>query len=316
MHLLNAKEYLDRLIQAPRPGREKFLACFDARVDAICTDLSVLLIPLDDHICHRGDGLFESISYRQGRIFALDAHMQRMQNGAAALSLAPPIPWEEMRERILDVARAAGLQEGDLRVFLSRGPGGFGVSPSECPRAGLYIVALKAKERPESLYAKGVSAFTSRIPPKQDYLARIKNTNYLPNVFMAAEAEAKGKDIAVSFDEKGIMGEAAVANIALVDRTGRFLCPEFTNILPGTTLLAAMRLAAERMPVVQEPIRHEDIYSAREVLLLTSSTLCVSVTEFDERKVGEMSHQGRPGPVALWLKEALFADLYAKGTPF
>ena len=310
------QEYLEAMLAAPRPGAEKVLAFYDHRVGRICTDGRLLLVPLDDHLCHRGDGLFESICCRERRVFALEAHLARLREGAAALELTPPCPWEEVRARILDVARAGGRDHCDVRVFLSRGPGGFGISPAECPVAGLYIVALASRLPTAEYYEKGLTAFRSSIPPKQDYLARIKNTNYLPNVFMAAEARRKGMDVAVTFDEQGHMGEAAIANMGIVDARGRLRSPEIRRILPGTTLLAALELAAERMPVVQGPIHHDEIAHAREMLLFTSATLCVAVTHFDGRPVGRGDHKGRPGPVAFWLRDALLAHLLATGTPY
>lgn len=315
MSVLELNEYLKLLMDAPRPGAENYLAFYDSRLDAICKDPRALLIPLDDHLCHRGDGLFESLSYREGRLLALEAHLQRMQEGAKALGLKPPKPWPCVRELIISVASASGESNGDLRVFLSRGPGGFGVSPSECPNEGLYIVALRKKVVNPDIYQKGVTAFTSEIPPKQAYLARIKNTNYLPNVFMAREAEQKGKDVAVSFSSDGVMGEAAVANLAIIDQNGRFLCPQFDHILPGTTLIAAMDLLKAKLTVCQGPIRHEDIFSAKEVLLLTSSSLCLAVTEFDGQKVGSPEHCGQPGPMSHWLRQELLARLYDEGVP-
>ena len=316
MEASDRAEYLEALLAAPRPGTDKVLAFYDQRVGRIATDGRLLFVPLDDHLCHRGDGLFESICCRGRRVFALPAHLARLREGAAALSITPPCPWEEVRERILDVARAGGRDHCDVRVFLSRGPGGFGISPAECPVAGLYIVALASHLPTEEYYRKGLTAFTSAIPPKQEYLARIKNTNYLPNVFMAAEAREKGMDVAVTFDENGHMGEAAIANIGIVDAEGRLRSPEIRRILPGTTLLAALKLAAERMPVVEGPMHRDEIAHAREMLLFTSATLCVAVTHFDGRAVGEGGHRGRPGPVALWLRDALLEHMLATGTPY
>ncbi|MGE9984163.1 aminotransferase class IV [Desulfovibrio sp. SGI.169] len=316
MQAVDSDAYLKALLSAPRPGADKFLAFYDHRVGRIGTDPRLLLLPLDDHLCHRGDGLFESICCRERKIFALDAHLARMRDGARALNITPPCAWEELRRRILDVARASGRDHGDLRVFLSRGPGGFGISPMECPQAGLYIVALAAKPPREDVYRQGLTAFSSAIPPKQEYLARIKSTNYLPNVFMAAEARQKGMDVAVSFDENGFMGEAAIANLGIVDAEGRLRSPEIRRILPGTTLLAALDLAGERMPVLQGPIHKEDIATAREMLLFTSATLCVAVTRFDGRPVGQGACRGKPGPTALWLKDALLARMLAQGTPY
>lgn len=318
MRAVTADAYLQALLSAPRPGADKILAFYDHRLGCIGTDARLMLLPLDDHICHRGDGLFESICYRQGRIFALSAHLERLRQGAEALAIAPPCPWEEIRQRVLDVARASGCREGGLRVFLSRGPGGFGISPQECPTAGLYMVALRATAPDAALYQRGLTAFASTIPPKQDYLARIKSTNYLPNVLMAAEAVHRGQDVAVSFDEQGFMGEAAIANLALLDSRGRLRCPDLGRILPGTTMLAALELARNRegLEPLQGPVHRDEIATAREMLLFTSSSLCVGISHFDGQPVGQGEHRGKPGPLAHWFREALLAHMLHEGTPF
>ena len=316
MQILDGKAYCETLLSKERPGAGNILAFYDHRVGAICRDPRLLLVPLDDHICHRGDGLFESLCYRDRRIFALDKHLARLMEGARTLKIQPPCSWEELRQHILDVAYASEQDQGNLRVFLSRGPGGFGITPEECSTAGLYIVALKYAPPKESFYAKGLTAFTSEIPPKQAYLARIKNTNYLPNVFMAAEAREKGYDVAVSFDAQGIMGEAAIANIALVSNEGCFVYPVLANILAGTTLLTAVSIARACMPVEERGITHEDIWQAQEVFLLTSSSLCVAITHFDDKPLGKAEYRGRPGHFALWLRDQLYTELHKDGVQF
>ena len=311
MKILDADAWMAALMAAPRPGADKILAFYDARVDAVCRDARCLLLPLDDHMCHRGDALFESLCYREGRLFALEEHLARLRDGSRALSLLPPCSWDGLRARILDVARASGSDHGDIRVLVGRGPGGFGISPEECPRSSLYIVALRKELPTEAFYEKGLTAFASAIPPKQDYLARIKSTNYLPNVFMAAEARQRGMDVAVTFDEDGHLGEAAIANVGIVDAEGRLCCPEGRRILPGTSMLAARKIAPQRLPVVERPIRREEIFTAREMLLFTSASLCVGISHFEGRPIGQGPDAGRPGPVARWLRDALLEHMLA-----
>ena len=56
MQAVDSDAYLQALLSAPRPGADKFLAFYDHRVGRIGTDPRLLLLPLDDHICHRGEG--------------------------------------------------------------------------------------------------------------------------------------------------------------------------------------------------------------------------------------------------------------------
>lgn len=313
MHALSAEEYLTKLLAVPRPNADKVLAFYEHRVGAICTDARLLLAPLDDHLCHRGDGIFESIAYRENKLFQLDAHLERMKNSAAGLHIVPPCPWQEVRQRIIDVARAGGEPVGGIRVLVGRGPGGFGITPQECPQASLYIIALRGHVPDEAMYSKGLAAFRSAIPAKQEYLARIKNTNYLPNVLMSEEARAKGMDVAITFDAQNCMAEAAIANMGIVDAAGCLVLPEFTNALPGTTAIRAMELAAAAGKcVTQRAIPAEELASVQEMLFFSSAPLCVAITSFD----GKAVHDGKPGALALWFKQVLLQAMLAEGTPF
>ncbi|MCL1986179.1 MAG: aminotransferase class IV [Betaproteobacteria bacterium] len=311
MDVLDASDYLERLLNAPRPGTAKILAFFDYRVGAICKEPKLLLIPLDDHLCHRGDGVFETVSYHSRRVLLLDAHLERLRNSASALRLAPPCPWEDLRSLILDVARASGTEQGSLRILLGRGPGGFGISPMECPVSSLYIIAMHSSELPEKTYTKGFSACRSSIPARQSYLARIKNTNYLPNVLMTEEARQRGFDVPLSFDDKGNLAESAIANVALVDAQGVLVVPEFTHALPGTTVLKALELAKTHMPVSTRPVPEGEIYSAQEFLLFGTSPGCVPITSYEGRPI----NNGQAGPVATLLRRTLREALLREGTP-
>ena len=302
MPCLSREDFLARLLAAERPGAETILAFYDSTADAVCRDGRCCFIPLSDHLCHRGDALFESISVRGGVVYALDGHMDRLRKGADSfMRLQPPCSWGELRRHALEVAEAAGEADFGLRVFLGRGAGGFGISPAECPRSSLYIVAVREKPDDPLLFERGLTAFASAVPPKQAYLATVKNTSYLPNVLMAREAAERGMDVAVTFHEDGTMGEAAVANIGIVSARGELVCPPTDRILAGTSMLCAMDVAQSRMPVRQRDVTRADIACAREMLLFASSKLCVGIVRFEDTVFGG----GTPGPAARWLRQTM-----------
>lgn len=309
---LDAEAWIARLRETPRPGTDNVLVFYEHRMGALCRDPKLMLVPLDDHLVHRGDGVFESLRMAKGRILQLDAHLARLKDSAATLKLAPPCPWDEVRNILLDVARATGVADGGLKLLLGRGGGGLGVDPRECPQSSLYVVATRAHPLPESYWEKGLTACRSAVPAKQPYLAQIKSTNYLPNALMAQEAVKRGVDVSFAFDENGCLAEAAVANVAVVDRENRLLLPEFRHALPGTTALLAMELAQVFMPVILTDIREDILYSASELLILGTTPECVAVTHYEGQPIGD----GRPGPVARRLRQALHTALLAGGTPF
>ena len=310
--VLDAAAWTARLMELPRHGAANVSAFYEHRMGAICRDPRLLLVPLDDHMVHRGDAIFESLSFLEGRIIQLDAHLERMKHSAGVLALEPPCPWEEVRRIIIDVAAAGGEPYGGLKVLLGRGCGGLGVDPAECPESSLYMVATRSRPLPETFWQKGLTAAKSAIPAKQEWLARIKSTNYLANALMAREAREKGVDVTFSFDENGFLAEAAIANVAMVDREGRMLMPEFRRALPGTTSLRAMELARAFMPVVLTDITEEILEQASEILVLGTTCECVAVTHYNGKPVGD----GRPGPMADRLRHLLHDALVTGGVPF
>ncbi len=309
--VLDVAAWTARLMELPRYGAANVTAFYEHRMGAICRDPHLLLVPLDDHMVHRGDAIFESLSLLEGRIIQLDAHLERMKHSADVLALEPPCPWEDVRRIIIDVAVTGGEPYGGLKVLLGRGCGGLGVDPAECSESSLYIVATRSRPMPESFWQKGLTAARSAIPAKQEWLAQIKSTNYLANALMTREAREKGVDVTFSFDENGFLAEAAIANVAMVDREGRMLMPEFRRALPGTTSLRAMELARAFMPVVLTDITEEILEQASEILVLGTTCECVAVTHYNGKPVGD----GRPGPMADRLRHLLHDALVTGGVP-
>lgn len=305
----DSKEYLDAMLAVDRPGASEIHAFYEHRVGMICTDPHMMLMPWDDHLVHRGDGVFEAMKFVDGKLYQLDPHLERMKRSSSSIYLEPPCSWDELRGLILEVCRAGGKKDGMLRVFLGRGPGGFGVYPSECPGTSLYIVASDLHPPKESIYEEGATAFKTSIPAKQSYLATIKSIDYLPNVLMKREAEEKGYDFPFCFDGDGFLAEGATENVCIVNRDGKLIIPEFTNALAGTTLMRAVDLLKGEQSVTFRGISKEEIMESREVIIVGTTGDAISVVRFN----GHPIHDVRPGPVAKRIRELLRQDLRENG---
>ena len=290
---LNSEEWIGRLRGQPRPGEDKVLVFYDHRLRALCRDPRLMLLPLDDHMVHRGDGVFESLHVTQGRILEL------------------PCGWDELRDIVIGTASAGGEEHCAVKILLGRGCGGMGVDPAECPESSLFVIVTRSRPLPESFWEKGLTACRSSIPAKQPWLAGIKSTNYLPNALMTREARERGVDVSFSFDEHDFLAEAAIANVGVIDGRGRLLMPRFTHALPGTTALLAMEIAGTMMEVIITDITEEILYAASEILIFGTGPECVAVTRYEGKPVGN----GRPGPSGRRLRSALHEALLAGGTP-
>ena len=305
------QEYIERLLETFRPGLDDILAFYDHRIGAMAPDPRLLLIPLDDHLVHRGDGVFETLKFEHRRLYQVDAHMRRMQSSSQAIYVQPPCSWKRVKELTLQVAAAAESDSGLVSLFIGRGPGGLGIDFRECLEPSLYIVVRRLHPRPAEAWEQGVTAVRVETPAKQGYLSQIKSVDYLPNVLMKREAVLKGADFPLCFDEHGYLAEGATENVCLVSRSGEIVVPEFRQALRGTTLMRALELVEDQMPVVFRPVHEEDILEAREVIVLGTSFDALSVVRYNGRPI----HDVRPGPVAGRLRAALQQDLLGNGCP-
>ncbi len=307
--IATTEEYTQRLLDTYRPGLEDVLAFYEHRMGVIGKDPRLMLIPLDDHMVHRGDGVFETLKFVHRRIYQLDAHLQRMKKSGETIFLQPPCSWNKVRELVLEVTKAAEIDTGIISMFIGRGPGGFTVDFNESPETSLYIVVRRFPNKPQELWEKGVTAIKTSVPAKQSYMAKIKSVNYLPNVLMKREAIIKNCHYPICFDENGYLAEGATENVCLVDQLGELVVPQLERALYGTTMMRCIDLIKDEMTVLTKPVKEEEIYEAREVLLFGTSFDVLSIVRYN----GKPIHDVRPGPVSKRLREILIRDQLENG---
>ena len=132
-----------------------------------------------------------------------------------------------MRQIILETAAASRQREGSVRYWLSAGPGGYGLGPAECVGSSFYVIVFKQEAYPETYYQQGVKLITSQVPIKPPLFARIKSTNYLPNVLVVLEAKDRGADNGIFIDQRGMVAESSNMNVAFVTKDRVFRHPPF-----------------------------------------------------------------------------------------
>ena len=270
-----------------KPYHQNYLAMYSSVLGGVVTDPFLMTIPVDDHMVHRGDGIFEAFKCVNGNIYNLTAHLERLERSARAVYLTLPASLEHITNLVIGTIRIAGTRDCLIRLFVSRGPGGFTTNPYECPSSQIYIVACNPSVYPEEQSTEGVFIKSSSIPVKKSYFATIKSCNYLPNVLMKKEAVDAGVQYTVSIDENGFLGEGSTENIGLVtvDRTLKF--PRFARILKGTTVTRVAELAESLVvngkleQVVFEDITLNEAYSGAEILLFGTTFDILAAVIFD-----------------------------------
>jgi 4-amino-4-deoxychorismate lyase len=298
-----------KVLRAKQPA--KYWAFYSSQMGGIVTDPALMVIPFDDHMVHRGHGIFDTAGLVDGKIYDLEAHLDRFLASATRSKLRLPGSREEIRDIIVKTTAVSGQRDGSIRYWLSSGPGSLELSPAAGAEPGFFIMVFAGLSYPERWYTEGLRVMTTTYPIKAPLYATTKATNYLPNVLMQMEAKESGFDNGVFIDAEGHVGESSNMNVAFVTREGVLAHPKFDHILAGCTSLRLLELAhALRDQGLIKGIEVRDIpvdtaRASREMLLLGSSVKVAPIVQWDAQPIGD----GKPGPVARALLRLLEEDM-------
>lgn len=311
MRHIGKTDFIEALESTRRDFQKNYFAMYSSQLGGIVTDPVLMQMPVDDHVVHRGDGIFETFKCVDGRIYNMGAHLDRLAGSVRNLAYNLTLPQAEIGRIVVDTIRAGGHRDCLVRILVSRGPGGFGVNPYECPHAQLYVIATALPPPFMKAHPGGARVVTSAVPIKPAFFAGIKACNYLPNVLMKKEAVDAGVDFAVGFDEAGCLAEGATENFGIVTRDARLLFPVLDRILAGTTMLRVAELAKAlvgegRLRGIEfAAIPRQQVLEAAEVLIVGTTPDVTAVVELDGKPVGN----GKPGPVQQALSLLLCRDI-------
>lgn len=311
--IFTPEQAVARLRQAVHANAPNFYAMYSSVLAGIVTDPALMVLPLDDHMVHRGHAVFDTATLAGGKLYQLDPHLDRLIRSAEGARIPLPFGRQELGRIILETAAASRRRDGSVRYWLSAGPGGYALGPAECIASSFYVIVFKQERYPESYYRQGIRLITSGVPIKPPLFARIKSTNYLPNVLVVLEAKERGADNGIFIDQRGMVAESSNMNAAFVSRDGVFRHPPFDAILSGITIQRVFDFAGRL--VQQGALRSVHIgditvpegREAAEMMLIGSSIKVAPVVEWDGQKIGD----GKPGPVAAKLLDMWNEDVQA-----
>lgn len=286
LSIKSPEELFNELKSRPIQNWEsQYLAHYSSYWDGIITDPRFLLIPLDDHMVHRGDGVFEAFRSIKNNLYLLQEHLNRLKYSAQSINLQ--MSWTDLELKTLIHKLAEVANEPDLifRLFVSRGSGSFGPNPYESPKSHLHVVACRFKPWPQEKYINGVTIGRSKMLQKPFPFLTIKSCNYLSNVLLKKEAVDRKLDFVVSYNENSYLTESSTENIFILNQKNELIHPPFDMILKGTTLCRCLELAHEKLHLKYraQPITEDDLLNAKEVFVIGTTLDILPVSRYENK---------------------------------
>lgn len=249
-------------------------------------------VPIEDRGFQFGDGVYEVIRTYQGRPFELDAHLNRLDRSARELSLVQPYTRAQWTDWIQRGIRDAGFAEAKVYLQLTRG-----VAPRDhaFPSNIAPTVVMTIRELapfPAKTRETGVTAKTCE--DLRWGRCDIKSVNLLANVLAREAAKQAGVFEAILVKD-GLVTEGSVSNVMVVQGGAVVTAPEGPRILSGVTRTVLLELTrAAGIPVREQFVTVESLYTADEVFLTGTTVEVLAVVQVDGRTIGT----GQPGPVS------------------
>ncbi|MGH8198821.1 MAG: aminotransferase class IV [Steroidobacteraceae bacterium] len=236
-----------------------------------------------------GDGIYEVVPCYGGKPFRLQAHFDRLQAGLDALGIPNPYPRARWAELISELIAANG--GGDMGIYLevTRGAGeGRDFLPDLDMEPTVFGFCWRlAPARPEH----GITAVT--LEDIRWLRCDIKSIALLAPVMLRMESKRRGADEAILVREARL-AEGSSSAVFVVNDGHIGTPPASHERLPSITRLAVGDvLVALGLPLRVREMHRDELYTADEIWIASSTREVVPVTLLDGRAVGT----GKPGPI-------------------
>jgi len=244
--------------------------------------LSEMTVPIFDRALYFGDGIYEATCVSNGIVFALDEHLDRMYNSLRLMEIPFKMTRDQIKAELYKVVEAAESAPIQFLYWqITRGnamrnhPFPVDVEPSLL----IYIKPHKMKDM--SVPYKLISMEDIRFK-----LCNIKTLNLIPSVLANQRAVEADCDEAVLHRGSRVT-ECAHSNISILKDGVLQTAPTDELILPGITRKHLIALAKELgIGVEEKPFSMVELMNADEVIVTSSSALCMKVESIDGIPVG------------------------------
>lgn len=304
-----------RLLESPHQrGTKHFGAFYSSILGGIVNEPGLMVLHIDDHMVHKGHGVYDVVPLVGGTLYQLDEHVERIAAGAEAVGINLPMSTPAIKRVLLDTAAASLKLNGHVQFWITAGRGGLSVSDAECTEPGLYVLCSSEYADPADYVdrTEGWRAASSPVDAPSNYFAAIKSSSMLQGVVAQLEAEGRDYDVGLYVDAEGNVLGGPNSNLAIITQDNTFVYTNFDRAPHGITVQTLAALIPDNanpddLPidkVEQRPITSDDVMGALEAMLINSIGGVVPITHLDGAPIAD----GTAGAIALALQQLLIND--------
>lgn len=277
-------------------GTQQFVS--DPRNDTILISVNGDLVPRAQAVVSvfdsgfmLGDGVWEGLRLHKGRFAFLDAHLDRLYEGAKAIMMDIGLTRAELTARLDALIDANGMRSEagvHIRLMVTRG---IRSTPYQDPRvvispATIVIIPEYKQPLPEVI-EHGISLFTVHVrrgdPAVQD--PKLNSHSKLNCITACIQATQAGANEGLMLDPHGFVATCNSTHFFIV-RKGEVWTSSGDYCLAGITRANVIQVCREAgIPVFEKNFSLTEAHGADEAFVTGTFAGVVPVTEIDGRKI-------------------------------
>lgn len=255
-----------------------------------------------------GDGIWEGLRLHNGHIAFLQAHLDRLYEGAKAIDLDIGLNRDDLTSALHRTAQANGMSNGvHIRLMVTRG---LKTTPYQDPRvtvgAATIVIIPEYKTPNPTVHERGIRLFTVHVrrgaPDIQD--PKLNSHSKLNCILACIQATKAGFDEALMLDPHGFVATCNSTHFFIV-RKGEVWTSTGKYCLNGITRNNIIKLCRQHgITVNPTDFSLTDVYGSEEAFVTGTFAGVVPAVDIDGRVIGS----GARGPTTRRLQE-LYAAL-------
>ncbi len=259
-----------------------------------------------------GDAVYDVVPVLCDRFINFDSHYSRLRRSLDSLSIPCPTSAEDLLKSIQKLVLLNNLSEGVVYIQVSRGIADRDFLVNEVLSPTFFMFT---QEKPLLQHPKLQGGVKLKTVPDIRWARRdIKSCNLLGQVLSKSTANDHGADEALMLESDGTITECGSSSFFIYRNHCIITRPLGTDILPGVTRNALMKLKNSRQISIEErSFTLDEVLAAEEAFLSGAASLVLPVVWVDDIPIGN----GRPGEISKTMREnyiefALDSGIHAK----
>lgn len=233
----------------------------------------------------RGYGIFDFFKVVSGMSLFLDDHLNRFFRSAEEMQMKIEYSKEELKSIIDELLKRNETTDIGVRLTLT---GGYSPDSYQLSKPN-FIISLHSFLLPApEQFERGIKLITHE---HQRQLPQVKTIDYLMAIWLQPQIKQRNADD-VLYHHKGFITECPRANIFLVTKENTIVTPS-NNILKGIIRMKTLQLAKEEFEVEERDISTNELQSAKEVFITSTTKSVLPVVQIDEHIFPERSASDR-----------------------